>query len=133
MNKHKRTVNRFINHLFGMYNAPRIPVRIYYGYKSLVDPGGNFCFATYVYEDGKPGCIHAAGDVGTTTLMSIIAHEFVHYMQHINERDMNDTEAIERDAEYWSAGLMGQWLINKKKLGNHCYGTMRIWDKKPKE
>ena len=133
MNKKKRFVKRFVDHLFGVYNAPRIPIHIHYGYPSLADPAGNFCFGTYVYEDGELGCIHVAGDVGTTALMNIIAHEFVHYVQRGHGRDMNDTEAIERDAEYWSAGLMGQWLINKKKRGEHCYGVARIWDRKPKE
>lgn len=133
VNKNKRFARRFINHLFGVYNVPRIPIHIHYGYPSLSDPAGNFCFATYVYEDGKLGCIHAAGDVGTTTLMSILAHEFVHYVQRIKGRDMNDIEAIERDAEYWSAGLMGQYIINKKRNGDHCYGVADIWKEKPKE
>lgn len=128
MNKKKRFVKRFMNHLFGMYNVPRIPVYIHYEYPSLVDPEGNFCFATYVYEDNKPGCIHAAGDVGTTTLMLIIAHEFVHYVQHIRGRNMEDTDVIERDAEYWANGLMGQWIINKKQRGEHCYGVAEIWN-----
>ena len=133
MNKKKRFIKRYINHLFGIYNAPRIPIHIHYGYPSLVDPAGNFCFGTYVYEDGKLGYIHVAGDVGTTTLMSLIAHEFVHYVQRRHGRDMNAIEAIERDAEYWSVGLMGQWLINKKRRGEHCYGVAKIWTEKPKE
>ena len=133
MNKQNRILNGFINHLFGVYNAPRIPIYIYRGYKSLADPDGNFCFGVYVYEDGKLGCIHVAGDLGTTTLMSIIAHEFVHYVQRGHGRDMTDAEAVERDAEYWAAGIMGQYLINKKKRGEHCYGVADIWEEKPKE
>lgn len=38
---------------------------------------------------------------------------------------------IERDAEYWGAGLMGQWLINKKKRGEHCYGVASVWENRP--
>ena len=133
MVKNKRFVRRFINHLFGTYNVPRIPIYIHYKNKAICDPAGNFCFATYVYEDGKNGCIHAAADVGTTTLMVIIAHEFVHYVQRRKGRDMKDTESIERDAEYWSNALVWQWNINKKDKKMRCDGFANIWDEKPKD
>ena len=135
MKKKKRFVERFINHLFGVYNAKRVPIYVHYGYKSCIATDGRECFGCYSYpkNDGEgETCIHVAGDLGTTTLLQVIAHEFVHYIQHINGRDMND-EAVEDDAEYWGAGLMGQWLINKKRIGEHCYGVAEIWTEKPKE
>lgn len=135
MNKNKRFVNRFINHLFGVYNEPKIPVYVHYGYPSCIDPDDNAAFGVYCYpKDGKgETCIHIAGDIGTTSIMSCIAHEFVHHMQRINGRDMDEVESIERDAEYWGAGLMGQWIINKKHVGEHCYGINPIWENAPKD
>lgn len=95
MSKSKRIINGFINHLFGMYNTPKIPIYIHWGYKSCIDPSGKAAFGVYCYDDngGKP-CIHVAGEIGTTSIISVIAHEFVHHMQRINGRDMNDIEAI---------------------------------------
>ena len=134
MVKNKRFVKRFVNHLFGVYNVPRIPVYVHYGYPACVDPGGNSCFGVYCYEQGSNGCIHIAGDIGTTTIMTVFAHEFVHYVQRMKGRDMEDTEAIERDAEYWTAFLMGKWLIIKWREGEKVkkrFGVAPIWEEAP--
>ena len=136
MKKNKRFVQRFISHLFGMYNVPKIPIYVHYGYPSCIDPDGNVAFGVYCYpKDGKgETCIHIAGEIGTTGIISCIAHEFVHHMQRINGRDMDDVESIERDAEYWGAGLMGQWLINKtKRREQRCFGIFPIWEHAPKD
>ena len=134
MKKNKRFVQRFINHLFGMYNVPKIPIYVHYGYPSCIDPDGNVVFGVYCYpKDGKgETCIHVAGEIGTTGIMSVIAHEFVHHVQRRHGRDM-DNDDVEPDAEYWGAGLMGQWLINKKRVGEHCYGISPIWEHAPKD
>ena len=49
-------------------------------------------------------------------------------LQFLKNRDMDDPQ-IEDDAEYWAAGLYGQWLINKRKKNEHCYGVANIWER----
>ena len=128
MRRSKRRINKFINHLFGVYNVPRIPVYIHWYYDSIV-VDNEACFGVFHFDDNGKCCIHAAASqIKTSKLHEVIAHEFCHYMQWLKKRDMDDVQ-IEDDAEYWAAGLYGQWLINKKKIGEHCYGRTDVWEK----
>lgn len=128
MRRSKRRINAFINHLFGLYHVPRIPIYIHWQHESIV-VGDEPCFGFFHYEDDGKCCIHAAAaQIGTSKLHEVIAHEFVHYLQWLNGRISEST--IEEDAEYMAAALYGQWLINKTKKNEHCYGVLNAWERK---
>lgn len=135
MRRSKRRIKKFVDHLFGVYHVPRIPVYIHWYYDSIV-VDDEACFGVFHFDDIDGNCkccIHAAASqIKTSKLHEVIAHEFCHYMQWLKKRGVDDVQ-IEDDAEYWAAGLYGQWLINKKKKGEHCYGIADIWESKPKE
>lgn len=131
MRRSKRRIKKFVDHLFGVYQVPRIPVYIHWYYDVICTETGT---AFGVFVNDKNPCIHvAAKQIKTSKLHEVIAHEFTHYLQYLKKRDFDNEESIENDAEYWAAGLYGQWLINKKKKGEHCYGMADIWESKPKE
>ena len=121
MKKSKRHVKNFINYLFEAYKVPRIPVRVHWGYDVVETPGGAG-FGVYMENaDGSNPCIHVGcGKLGTGVAMECIAHEFVHYMQHLNKRGWNNIPELEEEAEYYANALYNQYRINKKSK------TMRI-------
>lgn len=131
MNKAKRNAKNFVNYLFGTYRVPKIPIYIHWHHPSIVDPVGNAAFGVfcYGYEPGKENpCIHVAGGkIGCGGVCSVIAHEFVHYLQWLHKRDMEDNEQIEADAEYCGAGLWGQYLVNKKDKHIRIDGCLSAW------
>lgn len=128
MRRSKRWITNFINHLFGVYNVPRIPVYIHWYHDSII-VDDEACFGVFCSDDNGKCCIHAAAaQIKTSKLHEVIAHEFCHYLQWIKNRDMDDPQT-ENDAEYWAAGLYGQWLINKRKKNEHCYGVANIWER----
>ena len=128
MRRSKRRITSFINHLFGVYNVPRIPVYIHWYHDSII-VGDEAYFGVFHSDDNGKYCIHtAASQIKTSKLHEVIAHEFCHYLQFLKNRDMDDPQ-IEDDAEYWAAGLYGQWLINKRKKNEHCYGVANIWER----
>ena len=93
---------------------PRIPINIHWHYSSLVTETQEWAFGLFCYKDDKPKCIEiACCKVGTTGLLSVIAHEFVHYLQFVHGRDMNDLQ-VENDAEYYGKCLFGLWLLRGK-------------------
>ena len=133
MKKAKRQTNNFINHLFAVYNVPRIPVYVHWHHDSVTcnntDGFGVFCFGA----EEKP-CIHiACHQIKKTGALSTVAHEFVHYLQYLHGWDMDNDEELERAAEYYGAGLMGQWLINKKDKHIRIDGILKVWEKCPEE
>jgi hypothetical protein len=134
MNKAKRQVKRFINYLFGLYHAPRIPVYVHWHHPSVVDPNGKAAFGVFCYGYGTEDenqCIHVAGKkIGCGGVCSVIAHEFTHYLQWLHGRDMNDDKQIEEDAEYCGAGLWGQYITNKKDKHIRIDGTLPAWKTK---
>lgn len=137
MVKSKRIVRSFINFLFQEYNVPRIPVRLYWYYPAiLVENRGtvNPAFGCYHHDDDDKTsrCIHAIAGTkfGTNITLRIIAHEFVHYLQDIHNRDFNGSE--EEEAAYYADALVGKFLQNKRKNGIHIDGVLTVWEP-PKE
>lgn len=114
MKKAKSHAKAFTDHLFSVYNLPHIPVYIHWYHPSVVARNGICGFGVYSYGgDGEKPCIHIAGSkIKKTGVLSAIAHEFVHYAQHINGRNMDD-ESVENDAEYYAPALMGIYLLNR--------------------
>lgn len=114
MKKAKTHALNFINHLFGVYNLPRIPVHIHWNHTHLIGADNKYALGVYCYWDnGETPCIHVAGSgIGKTGVLSVIAHEFVHYAQHVSGRDMGD-DSVEHDAQYYGSALMGCYLLNR--------------------
>lgn len=130
MNKAKRQVNKFINHLFGVYDVPRIPVYLHWHNNSVVTEQGECAFAVFCFGGDKEPCIHVGcKQIGKTGVLYTVSHEFVHYLQYLHGWNLNNDEESERAAEYWSAGLMRQWLINHKDKENRIDGLLKAWEK----
>ena len=73
MRRAKRHINGFINHLFGMYKVPRIPVCVTYGYQVVATPNG-MGFGVYIEnEDGANARIYVGnGKLGKKVTMECI-------------------------------------------------------------
>ena len=56
MRRSKRRINSFINHLFGVYNVPRIPVYIHWYYDSII-VGDEACFGVFQSDDNGKCCL----------------------------------------------------------------------------
>ena len=133
MKKSKLKVKRFIDHLFGQYDVLRIPVYIKWHYPALCTERGEYAFGLFAYKGvDKPAIYVACNKLGTSTVLSTIAHEFVHYLQYAHGRDMND-KSIEIDAEYYGPALYGRYLINKKCNEGHIYEPIKAWKNRPSE
>lgn len=128
MKKSKRHVKNFINYLFEAYKVPRIPVRVHWGYDVVETPGGTG-FGVYIENaDGSNPCIHVGcGKLGTGATMECIAHEFVHYMQHLHGRGWENIPALEEEAEYYAYALYNQYRINKKSKTMRVDGLADVW------
>lgn len=130
MNKAKRQVNKFVNHLFGMYRVPRIPVYVHWHHPSVVSKDGMCGFGVFCFGGDEKPCIHVGGKtIGKTGVLSVIAHEFVHYLQYLHGWDLDNDEESERAAEHYGDGLLGQWLINHKDKESCIDGLFNAWDK----
>ena len=117
MRRSKRMAQAFINHLFGIYGVPRIPITVKWHYNSVITQEHGAAFGVYCYGNEEPECIYvAAKKIKTSATLISIAHEFVHYLQRLYGRDMDDTEQIEKDAEYWACGLYGLWAIGERSI-----------------
>lgn len=128
MRRSRRYAKNFTNYLFSTYGVPRIPVIIHWGYDVVETPVG--CgFGVYMERtDGTDRSIHiAAGKYGTSCMLKSIAHEFVHYLQHLHDRSFEDGPQIEADADYWANALYNQWRINKKDKRIRIEGISPIW------
>ena len=116
MNKKKRYLKRFTNWLFNEYRVPRIPVRIMYNCDAIVD-GETTCDGYFGDDNGETVILVAAKKLGLSKCRYVIAHEFVHYMQQLNGRNMEEKEIIEEDAYTFEKALVGKYLINHKHIG----------------
>ena len=125
MNKKKRFVNGFTNWLFSEYKAPRIPVKVMYKCEAIVDDGSK-CSGYFGYDNEELVILVAAKKLGLTKCLFVIAHEFTHYMQYLNHRDMSEKEIIEEDAYYYEVPLVGKYLYNKRKKDTKITGVLDI-------
>lgn len=125
MKKKKRIVRHFTNWLFSEYEVPRIPVRVMYDCDALIDDGVK-CYGYFGYDNGKRVILVAAKRLGTTKCLFVIAHEFVHYMQFLNGRNMSATEIIEEDAYTFEVPLVGKFLNNRKRGSEKITGVLDV-------
>lgn len=132
MKKAKRRVDDFVNHLFGIYKVPRIPVYIHWYHHSVVDANGHYGFGVFCYDDDEKPCIHVAcKQIKTTQALFTVAHEFVHYLQYLHGWIPDNGKESELAAEHFGAGLLGQWLVNNKDKHLRIDGLLRVWEKCP--
>ena len=87
-------------------------------------------YASWERETAAGVPLYRIMPIGCGGVCSVIAHEFVHYLQWIHGRDMNDDKQIEEDAEYYGAGLWGQYITNKKDKHIRIDGTLSAWKTK---
>ena len=126
MTKAKRYAKRFTDWLFEMYRVPRIPVIIKWHHTALVTDNGKTGFGMYLANERK--IFVAAGQIGLSGTCSVIAHEFVHYVQALRGRNLLDDD-IEEEAERIGKALYGIYLTNRCGLGDRLkripavYGT----------
>ena len=125
MNKKKRFIDGFTNWLFSEYKVPRIPVRVMHRCEAIVD-GDEKCQGYFGDDNGETVIIVAAKKLGMTKCLFVIAHEFVHYVQYLNHRNMEEKEIIEEDAYYYEVPLVGKYLWNKRKKGSKITGVLDI-------
>lgn len=125
MKKKKRIVRHFVNHLFGEYKIPKIPVRVMYDCDAIIDDGVK-CYGYFGSDDGEIVILVAAKRIGTTKCLFVVAHEFVHYMQFLNGRNMREKKIIEEDAYFFEVPLVGTFLNNRKKGCQKITGTIDV-------
>jgi hypothetical protein len=125
VNKKKRIIKHFTNWLFEEYKAPRIPVRVMH-YVDYINDNGTDCQGYFGYDNGEKVILVAAKRLGLTECLYVIAHEFVHYMQQLNGRNMSEKEIIEEDAYTFEKPLVGKYLINHKHIGERIEGILNV-------
>ena len=125
MNKKKRIIKRFTNWLFEEYKAPRIPVRVLYNVDFINDSGTD-CYGYFGEDNGETVILVAAKRLGKIKCLFTVAHEFVHYMQRLNGRNMFEKEIIEHDAYTYEVPLVGKYLINHKHIGEKINTVLDI-------
>lgn len=125
MNKKKRIIKHFTNWLFEEYGAPRIPVKVMHNV-DFINDNGTDCFGYFGKDNGETVILIAAKRLGKLKCLFTIAHEFVHYMQQLNGRNMAETEIIEEDAYTFEKALVGKYLINKKHIGERIDHVLDI-------
>lgn len=125
MKKKKRIVRHFTNWLFAEYQVPRIPVRVMYYCDAIIDEGKE-CYGYFGTDNGERVILIAAKRIGTTKCLFTIAHEFVHYIQFLNGRNMNETEIVEEDAYCFEVPLVGKYLNNRKKGNPKITGVLDV-------
>ena len=125
MKKKKRIVRHFTNWLFAEYQVPRIPVRVMYYCDAIID-GGTECYGYFGTDNGERVILIAAKRLGTTKCLFTMAHEFVHYIQFLNGRNMGETEIIEEDAYFFEVPLVGKFLNNRKKGNSKITGVLDV-------
>lgn len=125
MNKKKRIIKHFTNWLFEEYKAPRIPVMVMH-YVDYINDNGVDCDGYFGEDNGETVILVAAKRLGLTKCLYVIAHEFVHYMQQLNGRNMSEKEIIEEDAYTFEKPLVGKYLINHKHIGKRIEGVLDV-------
>lgn len=113
-----KEVKRFARWCFAQCGVP--PCSIFYApAKGLITDTTGHCFGCYYWDDTKhePGQIFVACRLSKWAVMSVIAHEIVHHMQHM-ERNLNtlDGEQCEDEAEKVCDKLLALWLIRGGKV-----------------
>ena len=111
MKKKKRIICHFTNWLFAEYQVPRIPVRVLYDCDAIMD-GNAKCYGYFGEDNGERVILVAAKRIGTTKCLFVVAHEFVHYMQFLNGRNMEETEIIEEDFRLMPLAHCNTFSIN---------------------
>ena len=125
MKKKKRIVRHFTNWLFAEYQVPRIPVRVMYNCDAIISRGTE-CYGYFGMDNGEKVILIAAKRIGTTKCLFTIAHEFVHYIQYLNGRNMSETEIVESDAYFFEVPLVGKYLNNRKKGNQKITGVLDV-------
>ena len=125
MKKKTRIIRHFTNWLFSEYEVPRIPVRVMYDCDAIIDDGVK-CYGYFGEDNGERVILVAAKRLGTTKCLFVIAHEFVHYMQFLNGRNMSATEIIEEDAYTFEVPLVGKFLNNRKRGSKKITGVLDV-------
>lgn len=125
MNKKKRIIKHFTNWLFEEYKVPRIPVRVLHKI-DFINDNGTDCYGYFGRDNGETVILVSAKRLGTIKCLFTIAHEFVHYMQQLNGRNMAETEIIEEDAYTFEKALVGKYLINKKHIGKRIDSVIDV-------
>ena len=125
MKKKTRIIRHFTNWLFSEYEVPRIPVRVMYDCDAIIDNGAE-CYGYFGEDNGERVILVAAKRLGTTKCLFVIAHEFVHYMQFLNGRNMSETEIIEEDAYTFEVPLVGKFLNNRKIGSEKITGVLDV-------
>lgn len=134
MIKAKRKVRRFVDYLFARYNVPRIPVYFHWYHDTVINAEGKVGFGVFCSGGDEQPCIHVScKTVKTYGALYTFAHEFVHYLQYLHGWTINNDEKSEAAAEYYGAGLLGQWLTNKESKIHRIDGVLQIWQDPPPE
>lgn len=108
--KKKREVNRLINYLFTKYRVKKIPIKIHWKH-SAISAEAEMAFGMFRWYDNGDAEIHVAGKgIGKAGVIELIAHEFVHYMQWINKKEMSEEEA-----EKGAILIKEEWVARKKR------------------
>ena len=125
MKKKTRIIRHFTNWLFSEYEVPRIPVRVMYDCDAIIYDGVK-CYGYFGEDNGERVILVAAKRIGTTKCLFVVAHEFVHYMQFLNGRNMDETEIIEEDAYTFEVPLVGKFLNNRKRGSEKITGVLDV-------
>lgn len=119
MKKH-RYMHKYICFLRKHFNVPYIRVNIVWKASSLITENGECGFGLFMWpkEEGQIVEIYVAGKrIGKTGIMSVLAHEFAHYRQYLDDQNM-DAEHIECEADLMGLEAMGKWLLQRRMNNN---------------
>ena len=73
-----------------LHDKDELIVHIMHGYDSLKAPDGTDCFGCYIKEEYE---IYVADAIPSDQLFHTIAHEYMHYLQDIKGRELDEEEA----------------------------------------
>ena len=73
-----------------LHDKDELIVHIMHGYDSLKAPDGTDCFGCYIKEEYE---IYVADAIPSDQLFHTIAHEYMHYLQDIEGRELDEEEA----------------------------------------
>lgn len=73
-----------------LHDKEELIVHVMHGYDSLKAPDGTDCFGCYIKEEYE---IYVADAIPSDQLFHTIAHEYMHYLQDIEGRELDEEEA----------------------------------------
>lgn len=73
-----------------LHDKDELIVHIMHGYDSLKAPDGTDCFGCYIEGEYE---IYVADAIPSDQLFHTIAHEYMHYLQDIEGRELDEEEA----------------------------------------